>query len=39
VEGAEASVADNSISYVHVRDQQPGNLVYPFDLGSPTGAG
>jgi phage baseplate assembly protein W len=39
VEGAEASVADISISYVHVRDQQPGNLVYPFDLGSPTGAG
>jgi uncharacterized protein len=36
--GDDASLAEISIAYRHLRDGRPGNLVYPLYLGSPTGA-
>jgi phage baseplate assembly protein W len=36
--GDDPSLAEISISYRHIRDGRPGNLVYPFYLASATGA-
>jgi len=35
-EGEDRALARIEISYLHVRDGRPGNLVYPFDLAAPT---
>jgi hypothetical protein len=38
-EGDDPALAEIEISYLHVRDRRPGNLVYPLNLESPGGGG
>jgi phage baseplate assembly protein W len=35
--GDDPAMAQIEISYVHIRDQRPGNLVYQLDLQAPAG--